>query len=341
MFAITFISTITSPPKKSRWLERIEARILMRKISAIFCCALALAGLVRGAETKADLPVKFPEDVQVEQGVVFLGEGRTEKADLYFPSKISPGAQLPAIIVIHGGGWNDGVRNGKREINIGTTLARNGYIAMSIDYLLAHGKYAVWPTNLYDCKNAVRWLRQNAARLKIDPDRIGVMGGSAGGHLASMVALTEVADDLEPTEPYPGISDAVDCCVDMYGIADLTSYEPHAAMLGKKLSEAPELYRLASPVTYVRGNSPPFLILHGTADKTVSPHQSELFAAALQKAGVEHKLVWIDGAPHSFTLQPTQQDLRPLVLEFFDRHLKKTNVSSQVLSKAAGDNPTH
>jgi acetyl esterase/lipase len=156
-----------------------------------------------------------------------------------------------------------------------------------------------------------------------------------------MVALTSAVENLEPPEPYPKISDQVDCCVDMYGIADLTTYEAHAAMLGKKLSEAPELYRLASPVTYVRSNSPPFLILHGTADKTVSSHQSELFATALQQAGVEHRLVVIDGAPHSFTLQPPQQDLRPLVVEFFNRHLKGTNLVSHTLSKVAGGSQTH
>ena len=150
--------------------------------------------------------------------------------------------------------------------------------------------------------------------------------------MASMVALTGPADGLEPAQPYAGVSDRVNCCVDMYGIADLMSYEPHASMLGKKLSEAPELYRMASPVTYVRSNSPPFLILHGTADKTVSPHQSELFASVLEKTGVEHKLVMIEGAPHSFTLEPPQQDLRPLVLEFFDRHLKTPALSAGAAS---------
>jgi dipeptidyl aminopeptidase/acylaminoacyl peptidase len=93
-------------------------------------------------------------------------------------------------------------------------------------------------------------------------------------------------------------------------------------MLGKKRADAPELYRAASPTTYVDRYDPPVLILHGTADKTVDVQQSEVFAAALKKAGVEHELVIVEGAPHTFHLQPKQRDLRPLVLGFFDKHLR-------------------
>lgn len=287
----------------------------------------ALTGLAGLTETSLRAAPVFPGDVRIERDVAFLGTNRDEKADLYLPREISKGKRLPAVVIIHGGGWNDGVRDDKREINIGSTLARNGYIGMSIDYKLSWGKYEVWPTNLYDCKNAVRWLRKNAERLQIDPDQIGVIGGSAGGHLAAMVALTGPGDGLEPAEPYPGISDRVNCCVDMYGIADVATFEKKASMLGESAAEAPALYKIASPVTYVRGNSPPFLILHGTADKTVSPHQSELFNRVLAKAGVEHQLVWVKGAPHSFTLQPPQEDLRPLVMKFFDQHLKQSTLT--------------
>lgn len=303
----------------------------MEKILATFLCTAMLATLGRSQEAKPAALSTFPTDVRVERSVDYLGADRSEKADVYSPLEIPAGKRLPAVVIIHGGGWNDGVRDDRREINIGSTLARHGYIAMSIDYVLSHGKYEVWPTNLYDCKNAVRWLRRNAERLHVNPDRIGVIGGSAGGHLASMVALTGPGDGLEPARPYPGVSDQVSCCVDMYGITDLTIYEPRAAMLGKKLSEAPDLYRAASPMIYVRSNAPPFLILHGTADKTVSPRQSELFAAVLEKAGVEHKLIMIEGAPHSFTLEPPQRDLRPLVLDFFDHNLKESALTAGTL----------
>jgi acetyl esterase/lipase len=272
-------------------------------------------------EAKAKKPPVFPKDVRVERAVNFLPDGQKQKADLYFPLAMPKDKKLPAIVWIHGGGWQEGRRDAAREINVCSVLARNGYVAMSIEYVLSDQKQAVWPTNLWDCKTAVRWLRKNADQLGIDPARIGVMGGSAGGHLASMVALTQPADGLDPVGPYAEFPCAVKCCVDMYGIADIPTYHD-ATMLGKTFAEAPELYRAASPVTYVRSNSVPFLILHGTADTTVSIKQSELFVKVLKDAGVEHQFVAIPGAVHTFDLQPPQRDLRPLVLGFLDKHLK-------------------
>ena len=108
----------------------------------------------------------------------------------------------------------------------------------------------------------------------------------------------------------------------MYGAAEVHDSPNALRMLGKTREAAPELYRLASPVTHIDARDPPFLILHGTADKLVPVKQSETLAAALKKAGVEHELVIIEGAPHSFDLQPKERDLRPLVLGFFDKHLK-------------------
>ncbi len=273
------------------------------------------------AAAKPKSEPEMPTDVRVERGVTYLPSDREEKADLYFPEKTEQGVRLPAVVWIHGGGWNGGRRDARREVNVCGTLARNGYVAMSIDYKLAKGKKGIWPQNLWDCKTAVRWLRKNADRLGIDPARIGVMGGSAGGHLASMVALTTPADGLDPAEPYGDVSCAVRCCVDLYGISDIARYHD-AKMLGKTLAEDPGLYRAASPLSYVRADSPPFLILHGTADRTVALDQSKWLAGALKKAGVEHELVIIPDAPHTFDLEPKQRDLRPVVLGFLDKHLK-------------------
>jgi acetyl esterase/lipase len=259
----------------------------------------------------------------VEHGVSYLPPDRKEKADLYFPVKTAKAEHLPAVLVIHGGGWEIGSRGSSREVNIGTTLASHGYVAMSIDYMLSANKHAVWPTNLWDCKTAVRWLRKNADTLGIDPNRIGVIGGSAGGQLASMVALTTSKDGLDPAEPYGDYSYAVRCCVDMYGVVDVAAFQRYVNMLGKSAADAPELYRQASPLTYVHSNSPPFLILHGTADKIVNLEQSRRFAAALQNVGVAHELVVIPDAPHTFELQLKQRDLRPVVISFFDKYLKQ------------------
>jgi acetyl esterase/lipase len=274
------------------------------------------------ADPKPRKEPAFPTDVRVERNVNYLAEGRKEQADLYFPKEMVPDKKYPAVVIIHGGGFSGGVRDAARELNIGGTLALNGYIGMSIDYVLSSPTKASWPHNLHDCKTAVRWLRKNAAKLQVDADHIGVIGGSAGGHLAAMVALTEPKDGLEPSEPYAEFSSRVQCGVDLYGPNDLSTWHD-VSMLGKKRSEAPELYRQGSPITYARAGNPPMLIMHGTADTTVPLQQSQVLADALKKAGVETELVIIEGAPHTFTLQPKQRDLRPVVLGFFDKHLKK------------------
>ena len=263
--------------------------------------------------------VSFATDgVRTEHDVDYLGGERAEKADLYLPANPQPGQKFPAVVIIHGGGWSGGDKRAAREINIGTTLALNGYVGMSINYLLANKDHLgpTWPQNLHDCKTAVRWLRANADRLHIDPDHIGTIGGSAGGHLAAMLTIT--GPELDP--PGEG-SCQIQCGVDLYGPV-LWFTQRDLSMFRKSREEAPELYKAASPLTHVDKNDPPVLILHGTADKTVAVADSEALAAAMKAAGAEHQLVIVPDAPHSFHLEPKQRDLRPLVLGFFDKHLK-------------------
>lgn len=263
-----------------------------------------------------------PDGVVMEKNVVYLPAGRAETADLYLPAKRTKKDRSPAVVIIHGGGWIRGDKGAEREFNIGTTLALHGYVGMSINYLLATPEKPSWPQNLHDCMTAVRWLRKNAERLQVDPERVGAIGGSAGGHLTAMLAVLEPDDHLDPKAPYAEFSCRVQCAVDLYGPSDLTK-RPNVAMFAKGSAEAPELYRAASPIFYVKKSTPPLLIIHGTADKTVDISQSEQFAAALKKVGVPHELVVVEGAPHMFHLQPKQKDLRPIVLGFFDRHLKR------------------
>jgi len=265
-----------------------------------------------------------PEGVVIEKDVAYITAESAEKADLYLPANRAADVRSPAVLMIHGGGWEGGDKCAPREFNIGTNLALNGYVGLSINYVLATPERTTWPRNLQECKTAVRWLRKNAERLQIDAEHIGVIGGSAGGHLAAMVALTGPADGFDPPAPDEAISCRVQCGVDLYGPSDLLLYRPSVTMLGKTRDEAPELYGAASSVTYVDHDDPPMLILHGTADKTVLVEQSELLAEALRKAGVEHELVIVEGARHSFHFEPPQRDLRPLVLGFFAKHLKPT-----------------
>jgi acetyl esterase/lipase len=264
-----------------------------------------------------------PAAVRIEKGISYLPADRKEQADLYLPPSFEARKKYPGVLIIHGGGWTGGKRDAAREINIGTTLASSGYVCMSIDYLLhdPQSDQPCWPQNLRDCKTAVRWMRANRERLRLDPSHIGVIGGSAGGHLSCLVGATQSRDGLDPPGPYAGESCAVSCVVDLYGPVDFSNSKDIAA-LRKTRSEAPDLYKAFSVLTYLDKDDPPFLILHGTADTTVPVAQSELLAEALQKHGIEHQLEIVEGAPHTFHLQPKQKDLRPLVLEFFAKHLK-------------------
>ena len=288
----------------------------------IYFLLLSPSFLVAQGSSESAKPPVFPPDVRLERDVAFLAEGRKERADLYFPVKPVAGQLTGAVVHIHGGGFTGGRRDSVRDINICANLARHGYLAMSIEYQLATRGKGSWPQNLQDCKTAVRWLRVNAKRLNIDPERIGVIGGSAGATLAGLVALTEASDGLDPQEPYAKVSSRVRCGVMLYGISDIAKWHD-TPMLGKSISEAPELYKKASPVTYARADSPPMLLLHGTADDIVDYRQSEFLADALKKAGATHELVIIPKAVHSFHLQPSQRDLRPLVLGFFDKYLAR------------------
>lgn len=272
-------------------------------VALLLCAGLARAG-----------------DFRVERDISYLGEDRAEKADLYIP--LGDSGLRPAVVDIHGGGWSGGDKAAAREVNICTNLAANGYVAMSINYLLQQkGGPPAWPQNLHDCKTAVRWLRANAGRLRIDGRRIGVIGGSAGGHLAAMVGVTGRGTNLDPKGPFGDQPCDVQAAVDLYGPITWMATRD-LAMFGKTRAEAPELYRLGSPLGHLDQGDPPVLIIHGTADKTVELEQSRVFAAALEVAGIEHQFIVVEGGPHSFHLQPKQMDLRPAVLGFFDKHLK-------------------
>ncbi len=289
-----------------------------------------------GAPTTAALIAGKVPGVQFEYDVSYLPPDRAEKLDLYQPKEQEPGKLYPAVVMIHGGGWVGGLKDAKRERAFGTALAKAGYVAVSVEYMKEAEKR--WPTNLHDCKNAVRWLRVNAKRLQVDPDRIGVIGGSAGGHLALMVAFTTGVEGLEPEQPYPGISSAVSACVNLYGITNVATrqgtdksgkptgtYRTNTALFRESLAEVTEKARKASPVTYADKDLPPTLTLHGTKDTTVDRDQAYELAKKLKEAGAPHELRMIPDAPHSFTLNDKRlsRDLRPEVLAFFDKHLKE------------------
>lgn len=282
----------------------------------------------------AAAPKNAPEGVKIQRDIAYLGPERKEKLDLYQPADRAPGTLSPAVVIIHGGGWVGGDKGADREFVTGTTLAKAGYVCISINYWL--GEKDRWPTNLRDCKNAVRWLRVHAGKLQVDPNRIGVIGGSAGGHLALMVAYTPGNTALDPQPLHPGVPDHVSACVNMYGISNLATrqgtdesgkpdgkYRLTTQLFPESAAAAPEKWKLASPVSHITKTSPPTLTLHGTADTTVDRDQSKELHEALMAAGVESKLIMVEGANHAWPLKTKKFDHTGDVVAFFDRHLKQ------------------
>jgi acetyl esterase/lipase len=233
--------------------------------------------------------------------------------------------RVPLVIFIHGGGWT-GRTKADGEAYADAFLKR-GYAFAAIDYRLAPG--AIFPAQIQDAKAAVRFLRAHAADYNIDPDKIGVMGHSAGGHLASLLGTTnddpqfDIGDNLN-------VSGAVQAVCDMSGPSDFLMPAPslqplYAKLLGGPVNERQDLAKLASPITHVSAKSAPFLILHGDKDAGVPKEESQELAAALEKAGVPVQLIFLPGQPHNLNLwaHTGTGNYLEIVLKFFDLNLKK------------------
>ena len=288
--------------------------------------------------------LSFGSEVRRLDDIPYLEPGREETLDLYLPPTPSE-APRPAVLWIHGGGWQGGTKRNRPVEECCRDLAEAGYVVASIDYALATTERHTWPLAVLDGKNGVRFLRANAAKYNIDPKRIAVMGGSAGGHLALMVAFTHGEPALTPDgpdAPYPGVDDSVGAVADFYGITNLLTRQrvtPEGLPTGKlhpgsnfkftglRLPEGEPVWRAASPVTHVKPGLPPVFITHGKRDATVDYLQATELAAALEKAGVPHKLELLEEAGHSYTFtrwqgKPLERDLRPPLLDFLKKHLR-------------------
>lgn len=265
-----------------------------------------------------------PQDV-VERKDIEYGKGG-EKAlllDLYTPIHLTSPA--PGLIFIHGGGWKAGQRSDYKFYT--THFAQQGYVAATVSYRFT--QEAIFPAAVQDVKCAVRWMRANAKELGVDPDRIAVVGGSAGGYLSMMIGYTSDVPALEGTGGYEGVSSAVAAVVDIYGPTDLTvpearDHEVVVPFMGKRYTEDPELYRYASPLTYVDAQDPPTLILQGTIDSIVFVSQSDMLAEKFQALKMPYWYARLDGWPHTMDLSvPVSAFTKPLLGMFFEEYLKK------------------
>lgn len=253
------------------------------------------------------------ERVTIEEGVVFgAGGGRDLACDVYTP----PGGaeDAPGVLIIHGGGWSSGDRSQLR--GYGLRLARAGYVCVASEYRLT--PESPWPAQIHDVKTALRWMRANAAELGLNPDRIAVEGNSAGAHLALLIAGTPGVAEFEGEGGNAGVSTEVSVAIGVYAPTDFT------LMGGRVLvgDQGKDAARAASPVTYVDGNFPPTLLIHGNADETVAPEQSELMYRALLAAGVPAELHMYAGQPHAFDAEPVfARQCADVMRLFLDRYI--------------------
>ncbi len=243
--------------------------------------------------------------------------------DLYLP----PDAKEPApgFMFIHGGGWSGGDRADYAYYC--TRFAKRGYVVATISYRLS-GE-AKFPACVQDAKCAVRWMRANAAANNMDPDRIAVMGGSAGGYLAMMIGYSSDVPDLEGDGGNPGVSSRVNVVINGYGPTDLTEPVAQTApqvtgLLGKTYAEDADLFRRASPITYLTPDDPPTLIIQGTVDDTVPVGQNDLLAKKLAEIGVACQYVKFEGWPHTLDLaEENNKVVQWHIINFFKKHLNK------------------
>ncbi|MBI3952209.1 MAG: alpha/beta hydrolase [Acidobacteria bacterium] len=293
--------------------------------------AAANLPLLAGAHGRA--PLQWPENVaqggRVDRDATYcIADGVALKMDIYYPMNASGPA--PVAMYVHGGGWASGDKSQGAGVRDIPELVARGYLVAAINYRLAP-QYK-FPAMIEDCKCAVRFLHANAARYNLNPDRIGAWGGSAGGHLVSLLGLTDASARFEGSSGYTDQSSRVQAVVDMFGPTDLTvlfnGANPRTLeRVFGTTDRSSETVKRASPVTWVSSDDPPFLILHGELDDLVPPSQSQLLYDRLIAAGVPATLVLVKNAGHGFApvggpISPTRPELTRMIADFFDRHLK-------------------
>jgi acetyl esterase/lipase len=272
--------------------------------------------------------------------------GTTLRLDLTLPADTQPGEKRPVLLQVHGGAWiiSDKRDQGQPLMN---HLATQGWVCVSANYRLSPG--ATFPDHLIDCKRALAWIREHVADFGGDPDHVCVTGGSAGGHLATLVALTANQPRYQPG--FEDVDTSVQAAVPFYGIYDLTdrlgTYPDHfhsrlvePLVMKAFLADEPERFAEASPIDQVHALAPPFLVLHGDRDSIVPLPDTRLFVERLRE--VSHQPVLyaeLKGAQHAFDVFPSLRCAR--VVEGVERFLttlwKGTVDATPVAQLTAGE----
>lgn len=302
---------------------------------------LLLAATVSAFAQQGGLPPALREKLVVETDVEYGKAGeRSLRLDVVRPKEDSEKPR-PAVVWIHGGGWQGGNKSSGLG-RLGGLAASGDFVGFSVGYRLTDE--TAWPGQIHDCKAAIRWIRANAKKYGVDPEKIAVWGSSAGGHLVSMLGTSGDVKELEGANGSPDVSSRVTCVVDYCGPSDFLAFAeaapnesrsggPVQKLLGGSLSEKKEVAKQASPVTFVSPDDPPFLIVHGTEDRTVPLSQAERLNEKLKTAGVNVTFVKIVGGGHGIGGAAVDQRVRA----FLERHLlgKEVAVSSEPIAQQA------
>lgn len=270
-----------------------------------------------------------------EMGVEYgRGGGRALYLDILRPAEQAI-ALRPAVVYVHGGGW----LSGERASTPNRILAEAGFLTLSISYRFS--SEAIFPAQIHDVKAAIRWIRANAGRYGVDPERIGIWGHSAGGHLAALAAVTGNNPDFEGEGGNPDqdssvqaaapISAPLEFLIDWYAVGEMPvhpdAWDCISGLLGGLPFTVPEMAQLGSPYWQVDETAAPQLLIHGEMDDLVPIGQARAYVAALRRyAGIQADLIALPGVGHEAhsPLFPDQRDpsrLKARVIEFFRSHL--------------------
>ena len=282
----------------------------------------------------------WPDGVRHQRGVEYANEdGRPLLLDVYLPDEPAGAGPRPAIVQVHGGGWIAGTRS-EQGIPLLNHLARHGWVGFNIDYRLS--PLATFPDHLVDVKRAIAWVREHAAEYGVDPELVCLTGGSAGGHLCALAALTDEDPTYQPG--FEGADTSVAAAVPFYGVYDLTDAdgvyytELRAWVLERHVLKAsfeddPGRFRDASPTYRVHAGAPPFLVVHGERDTLVPVADARRFVRELR--AVSRNPVYyaeLAGAEHAFDIGPSVRTAR--VVEAIERFLATVRAGREAAAPA-------
>jgi acetyl esterase/lipase len=254
-------------------------------------------------------------------------DGQPQKMDIYFPGS---GGPWPVLMYVHGGGWDKG---DKAEGEGWKYLNGQGYLVVSVNYRLA--AYNIkFPAMIQDVKCAVRYLRAQAGEYNLDPQRIGALGASAGGHLVALLGTADTSAGWDVGE-YPDQSSRVQAVVAEAVFSDFTRTIPNSMQMAIYFAfedfpgTTSTIDTAASPVTYITPDDPPFLIIHGEKDGYAPVDQAETLDARLKAAGVSSKLVIVQNGQHGLNSSngdptvPSAEEISQTILDFLNAALMK------------------